>query len=59
MVNMKCKNMPFSETQKLLQHANNAVVKITKDGYKPYIATIETTAGETAVINVKLIKKGK
>lgn len=59
MTNMKYSNMPFNETQELLKHANNAVVKITKDGYEPYIATISTKDNETSVLDVKLIEKGK
>ena len=59
MTNMKYKNMPFNETQKLLKHANNVVVKITKDGYEPYTTTIPTTADKTVVIDVKLIEIGK
>jgi len=59
MTNMKYENMPFNETQKLLKHANNAVVKITKEGYEPYIATISTKKNETSILDVKLIEKGK
>ena len=54
--NMKYKNIPFNETQKLLKHVNNVVVKITKDGYEPYTTTIPTTADKTVVIDVKLIE---
>jgi hypothetical protein len=59
MTNMKYKNMPFGETQVLLKHANTAIVKITKDGYEPYTATIQTIEDDTAVLDVKLIAKGK
>ncbi len=55
--NIKLKNMPFKETQELQKHANNAVVKITKEGYQPYLATIPTTANETSTIKIKLIEK--
>jgi len=58
-VNLSLKNMPLSETQELIQHTNSAVVKIIKDGYQPYTAIIQTTADDTAILDVKLVAKEK
>ncbi len=55
--NIKMKNMPFNEAQKLLDHANNLVVLIEKDGYKPYRATLTTKPGEILEHSIKLIPK--
>ena len=46
--------MPLAETQELIQHTNNAVVKIIKDGYEPHTAIIQTSPNETSVLEVKL-----
>ena len=54
MTNIKYKNMPFNETQELLNHRNNVVVTIKKEGYKQYYGILSTKAGETSVHNIKL-----
>lgn len=55
--NIKMKNMPFDDAQKLLDHANNLVVLIEKDGYKPYRATLTTKPGEIVEHSIKLTPK--
>ena len=57
LTNIKMKNMPFNEAQKLLDHANNLVVLIEKDGYKPYRATLITKPGEIVEHSIKLTPK--
>ena len=53
-INLSLKNMPLAETQELMQHTNTAVVKISKEGYHPYTAVIQTTPDQTTVLDVTL-----
>jgi len=55
--NIKMKKIPFNEAQKLLEHANNLVVLIEKDGYKPYRATLTTKPNEIVEHSIKLTPK--
>ncbi|MHC4086890.1 MAG: hypothetical protein ACYSU3_12700 [Planctomycetota bacterium] len=57
LTNIKMKNMPFNEAQKLLDHANNLVVLIEKDGYEPYRATLVTKPNEIVEHSIKLTPK--
>jgi hypothetical protein len=59
MTNVNYKNMPFSETQELMKHANNVVVKISKEGFEPYVTTLQTSPFETSVLKVKPVAIGK
>jgi len=59
MTNIKFNKLPLSDTQDLIRHANNVIVRITKDGYEPYMATIHTKAGKSAVLNIRLGAKSK
>jgi hypothetical protein len=53
------KNMPFHEGQELLEHANNLVVLIEKDGYEPYRGTFATRPNEVTEHSIKLTPKSK
>ncbi len=55
--NIKMKKIPFNEAQKLLEHANNLVVLIEKDGYNPYRATLTTKPDEIVEHSIKLTPK--
>ena len=59
LTNIKMKNMPFNDGQKLLEHANNLVVLIEKDGYEPYRATLITKPNEIVEHSIKLTPKLK
>ena len=59
LTNLTMKNMPFNETQKLLEHANNVVVLIEKDGYEAYRGTFMTKANEIMEHSIKLTPKSK
>ncbi|MBL7144477.1 MAG: hypothetical protein ISS76_09615 [Phycisphaerae bacterium] len=59
LTNIKMKNMPFNEAQKFLDHANNLVVLIEKDGYEPYRATFVTKPNEIVEHSIKLTPKSK
>ena len=50
----KMKNMSYSASKRLMEQVNNVVVRIEKDGYKPYFGTLKTEPAETAVHNIKL-----
>jgi len=56
---IKMKNMPFNDAQKLLEHANNLVVVIKKDGYDPYRATLVTKPNEIVEHSIKLVPRSK
>lgn len=55
--NIKMKSMPFKESQALLEHADNLVVLIEKDGYEPYRATIATRPNEVSEYSIQLTPK--
>ena len=57
LTNIKMKNMPFNETQKLFEHRNNLVVLIEKDGYEPYRATLATRPNEIIEHSINLTPK--
>ena len=54
MTKITMKNMPFHKAQELMDHANNLVVLITKEGYEPYRATFATSPDETTEQVIKL-----
>jgi len=49
MTDVTFQGAPFSEAVALFKHANNAVVRIEKDGYEPARATIRTKPDDTAI----------
>ena len=53
----KIKNMSYSASKRLMEQVNNVVVRIEKDGYKPYFGTLKTEPDETVVHNIKLQPK--
>jgi len=53
----KFNNLPGNEGQRLLEHANNLVVIIEKDGYEPYRATLSTRPNETIEHSITLTPK--
>ena len=59
LTNIRMKNMPFKEAQELIDHVNNLVVRIEKDGYEPYRATLATKSDETTEYSIKLAPKLK
>ena len=48
------KNFPVSETQRILSHVGNVVVKIEKPGYESSQHILRTEQGETIVHNITL-----
>ena len=50
-------NMPFDEAQVLLEHANNIVVLIEKDGYESFRGTFVTNPSETVEHSITLTPK--
>jgi hypothetical protein len=54
---IKMRNIPFDDAQELLEHANNLVVLIEKNGYKPYRATLTTKPNEIVEHSIKLSPK--
>jgi hypothetical protein len=59
LTNIKLENMPFNDAQQLLEHANNLVVLIEKDGYEPYRAILVTKPNEIAEHSITLTPKSK
>ncbi|MHC4641065.1 MAG: hypothetical protein ACYS32_05425 [Planctomycetota bacterium] len=55
--NIKMRNMDFRGAQKLLEHANNLVLLIEKDGYEPYRGTLATKRNEIVEHSIKLTPK--
>ena len=56
--NVNCENVPPSIMQELKKHDNNVIIKVMKDGYKPYeYVNLEVTGNPTVARNVHLIKE--
>ncbi len=51
------KNMPFHDGQELMNHGNNLVILIQKEGYEPHRATIAMKADESTEYTAKLTPK--
>jgi len=56
--NVSCENVPPGIMQELQKHENNVIIKVIKDGYKPYeYVNIEVAENATVARNVHLIKE--
>ncbi|MBW8016120.1 MAG: hypothetical protein FVQ82_08035 [Planctomycetes bacterium] len=54
---VKMKNMPYHRAQELMRATGNVMVRIEKDGYKPYNGILSTKVGQTATHKITLQKK--
>ena len=54
MTDVNFQNMPLNETQELLDHAGNVVVRVEKEGYQPRTLTLKAEPGGTIEREVTL-----